>query len=61
MNSTKCVKKGNHTWSGKHGSNVESLAETLDSMEVVFTCEVCGAEAHGTVEWGSERDGDDDD
>jgi len=46
-----CKKNGYHAWCDKDGPHVDSLGETINDMEVVFTCGVCGAEAEGSVDW----------
>lgn len=46
-----CKENNHHHWCPTSGPSVDSCGESLDEMEVIFTCEECGAEASGTVYW----------
>lgn len=50
-----CKRNGYHTWSDKDGSDVESIGEDINEMQVVFTCKLCGAQAEGTVTWDNDE------
>ena len=54
-----CKLNNYHSWSGKHGANVDSCGESYDSMEVTFQCNHCGAEATGSVDWDNQEEDDD--
>jgi len=49
-----CQENGYHDWGVK--GHIDSTSESLDEIELVAECGVCGATGEGTIYWENEED-----